>query len=63
MPIAGGAIVEDGTVPLWWVVAAFFAGGHLAVFVMALMNMASWGSDRAEMSSGDMPGANAGADD
>ena len=59
--------MEDGTVSLWWtlwwIVAAFFAGGYLAVFVMSLLNMASWESDRAEMSSGSMPGIDARADD
>ena len=55
--------MEDGTVSLWWVVAAFFAGGYLALFVMSLMNIASWESDRVEMSPAGMPGADARADD
>jgi RsiW-degrading membrane proteinase PrsW (M82 family) len=55
--------LEVGTVSLWWLVAAFFAGGYVAVFVMALMNMASYESDRAEMSSVGMPGADAAAAD
>jgi hypothetical protein len=55
--------VEDGTVSLGWLLAAFVAGGYVGVFVMALMNIASYKADRAEVSSLGMPGAGARADD
>ncbi len=59
----GGATVEDGTVSLWWLLAAFLAGGYAGVFVMSLMSIASYEPDRIEMSGAGMPSADAGADD
>jgi len=50
-------------VSLWWLFAAFFAGGYVAVFVMSLMNIASYESDRAEMPYAGMPGADVSADE
>ena len=53
--------MEDVTVSLWWLLAAFIAGGYVGVFVMSLMNIASYES--AEMSCVGIPGADARADD
>jgi hypothetical protein len=55
--------LEDATVSLWWLLAAFVAGGYVGVFVMSLMNIASYEPDPAEMSCVGMPGADARADD
>jgi hypothetical protein len=50
------------TVSVWWLLAAFYAGSCITVCLVALINMASYESDRAQMSV-DVPGAEAVVDD